>query len=76
MNKRDLNNIRMMFDNIDGNMLRIECLAYLVQNLVILEQAWDEELDFGTLTIILNDTIKQSRKNILKLDRYLIKLEN
>ena len=75
MDKNSLNNIRIMFDKIDENLLKIECLGYLVQSIVLNEQIYDGEFDFGTLTIILNNTIKQSRRKILRLDRYLMKLK-
>ena len=69
MDKRNLNNIRLMFDSIDEKVLRIECLGYLVKNIAVDGQICDEDLDFGMLTVILNTSIKQVRKKLLKRPR-------
>lgn len=74
MNKKDLKNIKWMVNDVRYRMWRIECLGHLVESVIEDEDIIDKR-EFGTLATILNETIYRSKKVLIRLDKYFMRLK-
>lgn len=73
MNKRDLKKIKWTINDIVHRMWRIESLGHVLQNAIEEENFLDKQ-DFGTLAVVLNETIYRSKRVLTRLDKYFMRL--
>lgn len=71
---KKIKNIRRMIDDLINKIWQVECLGHVMQNTLSGgEVAY--EIEYGMLSDILNQKIKQVMRKVDRLDRYFMKCE-